>query len=162
VRLFSALRRLRFLTPTERGQIAAALAGVDRYTRARIALSIDEEACADPQGRAESLFRGWDLPEAARATAVLLYVSAVSRNFAVVGGAEIRRVAPRAFWELIQRDLCHHFEERRYCDGIFKALAQVAVQLQHHFPPETHPEPEGVAETPGDLPAKPLPTDRAD
>jgi uncharacterized membrane protein len=139
VRLYSALRRLRFLTPTERGQIAAALAGVDRYTRARIAVSIDEEACADPQGRAETLFRQWDLPEAARATAVLLYVSAVSRNFAVVGGAEIRRVAPRAFWELLHRDLCHHFEERRYCDGIFKALAQVAVQLQHHFPPETRP-----------------------
>ena len=139
MRLFSALRRLRFLTSTERGQIAAALAGVDRYTRARIVLSIDEEACVDPQGRAETLFRQWDLPEAARDTAVLLYVSAVSRNFAVVGGAEIRRVAPRAFWELLHRDLCHHFEERRYCDGIFKALAQVAVQLQHHFPPETRP-----------------------
>jgi uncharacterized membrane protein len=34
----------------------------------------------------------------------------------------------------LDRDLHHHFEEGRYCDGIFKAIAQVAIQLEHHFP----------------------------
>jgi uncharacterized membrane protein len=159
VGLLAALRRRRFLTAAERAQIAAALAGVDRYTKARIGLSIDDDASDDPQGRAETLFRQWDLPETARPTAVLLYVSAVSRNFAVVGGAEVCRIAPRAFWEVLHRDLGHHFEEHRYCDGIFKALAQVAVQLQHHFPPESRPEAGGPPSTPDDPTAQPERTD---
>ncbi|HSB78249.1 MAG TPA: TPM domain-containing protein [Candidatus Methylomirabilis sp.] len=157
--LLAALRRRRFLTAAERAQITAALAGVDRYTRARIGLFIDADACDDPEKQAEAMLRQWDLPEAERATAVLLYVSAVSRTFAVMGGEEVRRIAPRTFWEIVHRDLCHHFEERRFCDGIFKALAQVAVQLQHHYPPETHPECEGPSDASPDRPAKAEPTD---
>jgi uncharacterized membrane protein len=65
---------------------------------------------------------------------VLVYVSARSRAFAVVGGDEVRRVAPRAFWEGVSRELTHHFGEGRYCDGIFKAIAQVAIELERHFP----------------------------
>ena len=160
--LLTTLRRRRFLTTAERAQIAAALAGVDRYTRARIGLSIDDDASDDPRRRAEALLRQWDLPEAERATAVMLYVSAVSRNFAVVGGEEVRRIAPRAFWEVVHRDLCHHFEERRYCDGIFKALSQVAVQLRHHFPPESPPEADGPPGTPDDPADVFTRTDRSD
>ena len=150
--VFSAFRRRHFLTPAERDQIAAELAGAGRYTRAKIGLTIDELAATDPVVRAEALFRQWDLSPAERCVAVLVYVSAVSRNFAVVGGKEVHRLAPHAFWEILHRDLRHHFEERRYCDGIFKALAQVAVQLQHHFPPDGGTEP---GAHPGD-PADPL------
>ncbi len=160
--LVTALRRRRFLTAAERAQITAALAGVDRYTRARIGLFIDDDASDDPQSRAEALLRRWDLPEAERATAVLLYVSSGSRNFAVVGGQEILRIAPRTFWEVVHRDLCHHFEERRYCDGIFKALAQVAVQLQHHFPPVSSPGDEEAPSSVDDPAAQPDRTDRID
>jgi uncharacterized membrane protein len=127
---------------TEREQIAAALAEAGRHTRARIGLSIDEQATRDPQARAHSLFQEWQLPEGERPTAVLVYVSAPSRTYAIVGGEDVHRIAPQTFWELLDRDLHHHFEEGRYCDGIFKAIAQVAIQLEHHFPrePETRPE----------------------
>jgi uncharacterized membrane protein len=129
------LLRRRFLTGTEREQIAAALEEAGRHTRARIGLSIDEHRSADPQARARRLLQEWDLPADERPTAVLVYVSARSRAFAVVGGDEVRRIAPRTFWEVVNRDLRHHFAEGRYCDGIFKALAQVALQLERHFPP---------------------------
>ncbi|HSB72806.1 MAG TPA: TPM domain-containing protein [Candidatus Methylomirabilis sp.] len=153
--VFSAFRRRHFLTPAERDQIAAELAGAERYTRAKIGLTIEELAAADPVDRAEALFRQWDLSQAERSVAVLVYVSAVSRNFAVVGGEEVCRLAPRAFWEILHRDLRHHFEERRYCDGIFKALAQVAVQLQHHFPPDGGTEPGAHPGDPGGPAANP-------
>jgi uncharacterized membrane protein len=42
----------------------------------------------------------------------------------------IRRTAPQAFWETLDRDLTRHFEEGRYCDGLFKAVANVAI-MQH-------------------------------
>lgn len=134
------MRRLfrlrRFLTVTEREQIAAALAEAGRHTRARIGLSIDERAATDPQVRARLQFQEWVLPEGERPTAVLVYVSAPSRTYAIVGGEEVHRLAPQTFWELVDRDLHHHFEEGRYCDGIFKAIAQVAIQLERHFPRE--------------------------
>jgi uncharacterized membrane protein len=136
--------RRRFLTATERGQITAALEEAGRHTRARIGLTIDEKATEYPQDRAQTLFREWDLPEDERPTAVLVYVSARSRAFAVVGGDEVRRVAPRTFWEVVNRELHHHFDEGRYCDGIFKAIAQVAIQLERHFPRA----PEGMEHTP--------------
>ena len=130
----SAFRLRRFLTVTEREQIAAALAEAGRHTRARIGLSIDERTATDPQARARVLFKEWQLPDGERPTAALVYVSAPSRSYAIVGGEEVERLAPRTFWELVDRDLHHHFEEGRYCDGIFKAIAQVAIQLERHFP----------------------------
>lgn len=142
MRRLSSFRLRRFLTVTEREQIAAALAEAGRHTRARIGLSIDEQATRDPRARAHILFQEWQLPEGERPTAVLVYVSAPSRTYAIVGGEDVHRIAPQTFWELLDRDLHHHFEEGRYCDGIFKAIAQVAIQLERHFPrePETRPE----------------------
>ena len=133
--LLGALRWRRFLTSTERDQIAAALAEAGRHTRARIGLSIDEGATRDPEIRAHALFQEWQLPGDERATAVLVYVRATTRRFAIVGGSEVERRAPRTFWEVVDRDLHHHFEEGRYCDGVFKAIAQVALELERLFPP---------------------------
>ena len=126
--------RRRFLTESEREQITAGLEEAGRHTRARIGLTIDAKATDDPHGRAQHHFQAWNLPEDERSTAVLVYVSARSRAFAVVGGDEVRRVAPQTFWEVVNRELHHHFDEGRYCDGIFKAIAQVAIQLERHFP----------------------------
>ena len=132
--LWAALRLRGFLTLTEREQVVAALAEAGRHTRARIGLTVDDRATGDPRARARECFERWSLPESERPTAVMVYVNGVSRSFAVVGGDEIERVAPRAFWEVVTRDLTHHFDEQRYCDGLFKAIAQVALQLQRHFP----------------------------
>jgi len=126
----------RFLTETERGQIAAGLDEARRHTRARIGLMIDERKARDPQIRARTIFQEWNLSENERRAAILVYVSAGSRSFAVIGGDEIQRLAPQSFWESVDRDLHHHFQDGRYCDGIFKAIAQVALLLQRHFPSE--------------------------
>ena len=151
--------RRRFLTESERRQIAAALEEARRHTRARIGLFIDEQTTANPQARAQILLQDWDLPADQRPTAVLVYVSARSRAFAVVGGDEVCRVAPRTFWEAVNRDLHHHFDEGRYCDGIFKAIAQVALQLERHFPREPPGNAEASRSTPEGLPVPPTPTD---
>ncbi len=162
VGLLDALRRRRFLTAAEREQIAAALAEAGRHTRARIGLSIDERASNDPQARAQALFQQWDLPEDERATAVLVYVSPPSRTFAIVGGEEVRRIAPRTFWEAVDRDLRHHFEEGRYCDGIFKAIAQVALQLERLFPREPAEDPQGRSSATEGLTGQADPRDRGE
>ena len=154
--------RRRFLTATEREQITAALEEAGRHTRARIGLTIDEKAADDPHGRAHQHFQAWDLPEDQRPTAVLVYVSARSRAFAVVGGDEVRRVAPQTFWEVVNRELHHHFDEGRYCDGIFKAIAQVAIQLERFFPRDPPGKAEASPGTPEGLPATPNPTDTAE
>lgn len=142
MRLLRTFRLRRFLTETEREQIEAGLDEAQRHTRARIGLRIDERKTADPLGRARILFQEWTLPESERGSAILVYVSAASRSFAVVGGDEIRRLAPQSFWEAVDRDLRRHFQEARYCDGIFKAIADVALQLERLFPlhPDCNPE----------------------
>ena len=88
--------------------------------------------------RAHLQIRGVVQP-AARPRAVLVYANAATRRFAVIGGEEIRRVAPQAFWAQVHSDLQHHFDDERYCDGLFKAIAQIAIQLHFHFHP-TLPE----------------------
>jgi uncharacterized membrane protein len=154
--------RRRFLTEREREQITAGLAEAGRHTRARIGLTIDERAADDPHGRAQHHFLAWDLPEDERPTAVLVYVSARSRAFAVVGGDEVRRVAPRTFWDVVNRELHHHFDEGRYCDGIFKVIAQVAIQLERIFPRAPTGNSEAGPGAPEDLPATSDPTDPAE
>lgn len=131
--LLNAFRRPAFLTPTEREQIEAGLATARRHADAPIGLLIEARAVVDPEARARQLFDAWDLPERDRQRAILVYACGATRRFAVVGGDEIRQIAPRTFWENLQRDLARHFEERRYCDGLFKAVADVAIQLQRHF-----------------------------
>lgn len=134
--LLDAYRRRRFLTEEERAQIAAGLASAAGHTRARLGLIIDETAAPDALRRARRCFQEWAIPEAEKATAVLVYVSAASWTYAVVGGEQIRRVAPPAFWDTVEADFKRHFDERRFCDGIFKGLSQVAIQLKHHYPSE--------------------------
>ena len=128
--LLGAFCRRPFLTPTEREQIEAGLATARRHAAAPINLFIDERTAADHDVRARQLFQDWELADPERSRAILVYVCAATRRFAVVGGDEIRRAAPEAFWDTLQRDLTRHFEEERYCDGIFKAVANVAI-MQH-------------------------------
>ena len=141
--VLAAFRRRRFLTAIEREQIETGLATARRHAGAPIGLVIDEASEGDPAIRAEKLFREWDLAEAERPAAVLVYACAATRRFAVVGGEAIRRIAPQAFWDALDRNLTRHFEEGRYCDGLFKAIAQVAVQLQYHFPRGSPPSTDG-------------------
>jgi uncharacterized membrane protein len=141
--VLAAFRRPPFLTATEREQVEAGLATARRHAGAPIGLVIDEASEGDPAIRAERLLLEWDLAEAERPAAVLVYACAATRRFAVVGGEAIRRVAPQAFWDALDRDLTRHFGEGRYCDGLFKAVAQVAIQLQHHFPRDAPPPADG-------------------
>ena len=147
MKLLAAFRRPPFLTAIEREQVEAGLATARRHAGTPLGLVIDDQPMGDPAVRAELLFREWELTEAERPTAVLVYACAATRRFAVVGGEAIRRVAPQAFWEALDRDLARHFEEGRYCDGLFKAIAQVAIQLQHHFPRDSHPSADGPPES---------------
>ncbi len=64
--------------------------------------------------------------------AILVYACAATRQFALVGGEAIRGIAPPTFWEQVRGELQRHFEDERYCDGLFKAVAQVAIELQRH------------------------------
>ena len=137
--LLAAFRRRPFLTATEREEVEAGLATARRHAGAPIGLVVDDEPAGDPAIRADQLFREWDIPEAERLTAVLVYACGATRRFAVVGGEAIRRVAPQTFWDGLDRDLTRHFGEGRYCDGLFKAIAQVAIQLQDHFPRNSPP-----------------------
>jgi uncharacterized membrane protein len=123
-----------FLTSQEREQIGAGLAEAQRYTDARIGLVIEERSSLDPPDRARSLFSAWEMPDAERPTAVLLYVRATPPAFAVTAGEEICRLAPASFWDTLQKNLRHHFDDRRYCDAIFKAIAEIALQLEQLFP----------------------------
>ena len=50
----------------------------------------------------------------------------------------------------MEHHLHHHFDEGRYWDGIFKAIAQVALLLEHHFPREPEHRAEASTETAGD------------
>ncbi len=128
--LLGAFRRRPFLTPTERGQIEAGLATARRHAAAPLDLIIDERAAGDHDTRARRLFQDWKLSDAERGRAMLVYACAATRRVVVVGGDEVRRAAPAVFWETLRRDLARHFGEERYCDGIFKAVANVAM-MQH-------------------------------
>lgn len=128
-----------FLTDAERGQLDDGLAHARRHAGEPIDLIIDARASGDPEARAVSLFDAWDIPADAKRRAVLVYACAATRDFAVVGGEEIRRVAPEAFWAQVRAELLRHFDDERHCDGLFKAVAQIAIQLHFHFHP-TLPE----------------------
>ncbi len=128
--LLGAFRRRPFLTPTEREQIEAGLATARRHAAAPIGLIIDEQAAGDPEVRARQLFQDWELAGTERSRAILVYACAATRRFAVMGGDEVHRAAPETSWKTLQRDLARHFEEERYCDGLFKAVANAAI-MQH-------------------------------
>jgi uncharacterized membrane protein YgcG len=139
VGLLAAFRRRPFLTETERAQLADGLAHARRHAGEPIELIIEARASEEPEARAAALLDAWTLPPAARARAVLIYACEATHRFAVVGGAEIRRIAPALFWDQVRAELARHFDDGRYCDGLFKVVARVAIQLHHHFHP-TLPE----------------------
>jgi hypothetical protein len=124
-----------FLTDAEREQLQDGLAHACLHAGEPIGLIVDARASGEPEARAVSLFETWDISPATRPRAVLVYANAATRGFAVIGGEEIRRVAPQAFWTQVCSELQRHFDDERYCDGLFKAIAQIGIQLHFHFHP---------------------------
>ncbi len=142
--LFGSFRRP-FLTDTERAQLEAGLAHAIHHAGAPIALHIDARAAGDPDARASVLFGQWALPANERSRAVLLYACAATHRFAVAAGDHIRGVAPETFWAKLDDDLARHFREERYCDGLFKAIADISIQLRALAQPA---QPSEAAENP--------------
>ena len=137
-----------FLTDAERAQLLDGLAHACRHAGEPIGLIIDARASGEPEARAVSLFAAWEIPAAARPRAVLVYANAATRRFAVIGGEEIQQVAPPAFWTQVRAELQRHFDDERYCDGLFKAVATIAIMQRYlfvatdrcHLPPPPPPE----------------------
>ncbi len=130
------------MTDTERAQLQDGLGHALRHAGAPIALRIDTRASGTPEARATALFTNWNLPQDEHARAVLLYACEPTRSFGVAAGAEILRRARPAFWENLRADLTRHFGEERYCDGLFKAIADISIELRRHFGPPCEPPPE--------------------
>jgi uncharacterized membrane protein len=135
VGLLGAFGRRPFLTESERAQLRDGLAHAERHAGAPIALRIEARASGNPEVRAAVLFAEWDLPDAARGRAVLVYACEASRTFAVQAGPEVLAVSPPGFWRGLHADLTRHFSEARYCDGLFKAIADISIQLRQRFGP---------------------------
>ena len=122
-----------FLADAERAQLLDGLAHACRHAGEPIGLIIDARASGEPEARAVSLFAVWEIPAAARPRAVLVYANAATRRFAVIGGEEIQQVAPPAFWTQVRSELQRHFDDERYCDGLFKAVATIAIMQRYLF-----------------------------
>jgi len=108
VDLLGAFRRRPFLTPTEREQIERGWHGA--AARRRADRPDHRRAARRPPSPRAATIPGLELADAERSRAILVYACAATRRFAVLGGEEIRRVAPRLLGNLAA-DLARHFEK---------------------------------------------------
>jgi hypothetical protein len=98
--------------------------------------------------RAQEVFSGLRVWDTEHNSGVLIYVQLVDRRIEVIADRGISAKVPQHDWDAICRRMEAAFRERRFEQGVLKAIGEITVLLSQHFPPPANEHDE--------LPARPV------
>ena len=101
-----------------------------------------------PRERAIEVFSQLRVWDTAHNSGVLIYVQLVDRRIEVIADRGISAKVPQHDWDAICRRMEAAFRERRFEQGVLKAIGEITVLLSQHFQPPAHEHDE--------LPARPV------
>lgn len=101
-----------------------------------------------PRERAIEVFSQLRVWDTAHNSGVLIYVQLVDRRIEVIADRGISAKVPQHDWDAICRRMEAAFRERRFEQGVLKAIGEITELLSQHFPPPAREHDE--------LPARPV------
>lgn len=128
------MKRISFLTKAEIHAVESAIKKAEKMTSGEIRVHIENTTEKPTLVRAKEVFLYLNMDVTRQKNAVLFYVAADNRTFAVIGDRGIDAVVPDTFWEDTKALVLHHFEKGAIKEGLIASIQKVGENLQHFFP----------------------------
>jgi uncharacterized membrane protein len=130
----SALDQL--LPPADQARVVQAIQAAERTTSGEIKVHIEARCSeSDALARAQALFVELGLTRTRERNAVLLYVAARDRRFALLGDQGIHEEVGSQFWSEAAEKMTRAFRDGRLGDGLVEAISAIGERLARRFPP---------------------------
>ena len=107
-----------------------------------------------PRARAIELFARLGVWDTEYNSGVLIYMQLIDRRVEIVADRGINARVEQVFWDLICRDLETDFRAGQFERGVARALGEITVALNEHFP--AAPGSSANTQNPNELPDSPL------
>ena len=128
--------RQSFFSSEEHDRIISAIKAAERETSGEIRLFVEKRCKVDVLDRAAFIFHKLGIHDTKHRNGVLIYIAHDDRQFAIIGDAGINNVVPQNFWDSIKEEMLKHFSQRKFADGISKAIHESGEALKKYFPYE--------------------------
>lgn len=93
---------------------------------------------ADPMQRAREIFQAHHMYQTTHRNAVLIYVAAKDRKYALFGDEGLHQKVGDAFWQQAAEAMIAHFRKRDLVRGLEASIHWIGQALKQHFPSRGH------------------------
>ena len=120
--------------PVDHDRVLAALQAAERKTSGQIRVVLARHRTKDPLGAAQGHFQRLGLGASPQRNAVLIFVAARSRKFAIVGDRGIHEQCGEAFWREVTAAMADFFKRGDFTGGLVHGIERAGELLAAHFP----------------------------
>lgn len=120
--------------PIDDARVTSAIAAAEARTSGEIRVLLSREKAPDPVATAQLHFDQLGMRKTAARNGVLIYLSPVSRTFAIIGDIGIHEKCGDAFWRLLAAAMEAHFKKGEFTEGLVEGIEHAGKLLAENFP----------------------------
>ncbi len=127
-----------FLTNDEEQLLIKTIQEAEKNTSGEIRVHIEHQTDKKALDRALEVFYALKMDQTKLRNGVLLYVAVDSQLFAILGDEGIDKKVPNDFWDEEYKLVLSYFSEKKYAEGLSKAIENIGQKLKKFFPYQTN------------------------
>ena len=133
--LFSLFRKRQLFSEEENKKIVESIRNAERLTSGEVRVYIESKnPLVNPLERASEIFYSLKMEQTDHHNAVLVYIAAKHKEFALFADSGIYEKAGSDFWNNEASKMIRHFSEGDLAEGISQCVTDIGKVLQHAFP----------------------------
>jgi uncharacterized membrane protein len=125
-----------FFSKQEDKQIVAAIKIAEKKTSGEVRLHVESTCHKNPYERAIDVFGELKMYKTKAQNGILFYLAMESNLLAIIGDKGIHEKVGADFWELLKNETLLDFKQKKFADGLEKAILKCGEALHTHFPYE--------------------------
>ena len=123
-----------FFAAAEKQQIVRAIGDAEQKTSGEIRVFLERRGKDDTLGRAQEIFEKLGMTKTRRRNGVLIYLSLLDRQFAVLGDQGIYDKTGGGFWKDVVSLMKDSFARGDFAAGLEAGIQKIGEKLKVHFP----------------------------
>ena len=123
-----------FLNKLQHDKIVTAIREAEKRTSGEIRVFVSRHETEDPVADAQSHFIQLEMDKTREHNGVLIFVAPRSHQFAVIGDEAVHARCGHEFWRALAAEMCGHFKNSDFTQGIVLAIHKAGEILAAHFP----------------------------
>ncbi len=124
----------KFLTKQEGDSIINCIKVAEKMTSGEIRVHFQKKLNGEVKDAAVDTFLRLKMDDTEDRNGVLFFIVPKKKIFAVIGDKGINEVVPDDFWNEVKDLLEKYFKEKKWEEGLCKAIAKTGEKLKKYFP----------------------------